>query len=69
MQAEYEIKMQMIKSKGRANRLFVNIPMPLAAALDLQAGERLRWQLISRDNLRLVRLDPPSPAKGLKKRT
>jgi hypothetical protein len=67
MQAEYEIKLQMIKSKGRANRLFVNIPMPLAAALDLQAGDRLRWQLISRDHLRLVRLQAPSPAKGLKK--
>ena len=67
MQAEYEVKMQMIRSKGRATRLFVNIPMPLAAALDLQAGERVRWQLISRDHLRLVRLEAPSPARGLKK--
>ena len=40
MQAEYEMKMQVIRSKGRATRLFVNIPMPLAAALDIQAGER-----------------------------
>jgi hypothetical protein len=67
MQAEYEMKMQVIRSQGQASRLFVNIPMPLAAALDIQAGERVRWQLLSRSDLRLVRLEAPSPAKGLKK--
>ena len=67
MQAEYEMKMQVIRSKGRATRLFVNIPMPLAAALDIQAGERVRWQLLGRDELRLVRLEAPTPTKGLKK--
>src|SRR5512138_3546573 len=66
MQAEYEMKVQVIRSKGRAARLFVNIPMPLAAALDIQAGERIRWQLLGRSDLRLVRLEAPSPAKGLK---
>jgi hypothetical protein len=30
--------------------------MPLAAALDLQAGERIRWQVLGRSDLRLVRL-------------
>lgn len=54
-------------SQGRASRLFVNIPMPLAAALDIQAGERVRWQLLGRCELRLVRLEAPTPAKGLKK--
>jgi hypothetical protein len=67
MQAEYEMKVQVIRSEGRAARLFVNIPMPLAAALDLQAGERIRWQLLGRSDLRLVRLEAPSPMKGLKK--
>jgi hypothetical protein len=67
MQAEYEMKMQVIRSQGRAARLFVNIPMPLAAALDLQAGERIRWQVLGRSDLRLVRLEAPSPTKGLKK--
>jgi hypothetical protein len=60
MQAEYEMKVQVIRSEGRAARLFVNIPMPLAAALDLQAGERIRWQVLGRSDLRLVRLEPPS---------
>jgi len=64
---EFEMKIQVIRSKGRATRLFVNIPMALAAALDIQAGERVRWQLLDRSNLRLVRLEAASPAKGIKK--
>jgi hypothetical protein len=67
MQAEYEMKVQVIRSKDRAARLFVNIPMPLAAALDLQAGERIRWQVLGRSDLRLVRLEAVSPTKGLRK--
>jgi hypothetical protein len=67
MQAEYEMKVQIIRSKGRATRLFVNVPLPLAAALDLQAGERVRWQLLARSDLRLIRLEPP-PAKKTPKR-
>jgi len=61
------MKVQVIRSQGRAARVFVNIPMPLAAALDVQAGERVRWQLLGRSDLRLVRLEAPSPVKGLKK--
>ena len=61
------MKVQVIRSKGRATRLFVNVPLPLAAALDLQAGERVRWQLLARSELRLIRLEPPSTKKRLKK--
>jgi hypothetical protein len=67
MQAEFEMKVQMIRSKGRATRLFVNVPLPLAAALDLQAGERVRWQLLARSDLRLIRLHPPQAKKPSKK--
>lgn len=67
MQAEFEMKVQVIRSKGRATRLFVNIPLPLAAALDLQAGERVRWQLLARSDLRLIRLEAPVPSKKPKK--
>ena len=67
MQAEFEMKVQVIRSQGRATRLFVNIPLPLAAALDLQAGERVRWQLLARSDLRLIRLEAP-PAKKPSKR-
>lgn len=67
MQAEFEMKVQVIRSKGRATRLFVNIPLPLAAALDFQAGERVRWQLLTRSDLRLVRLEAPPFRKRSKK--
>jgi hypothetical protein len=67
MQAQFEMRVQVIRSQGRAARVFVNIPMSLAAALDIQAGERVRWQLLGRSDLRLVRLAAPTPAKGLKK--
>ncbi len=66
MQTQYEIKVQVIRSKGRAARVFVNIPMPLAAALDIQAGERVRWQLLGRSELRLVRLESTNPSESLK---
>ncbi len=68
MQAQFEMKVQVIRSKGRATRLFVNIPLPLAAALDFQAGERVRWQLLDRSDLRLIRLEPPSAKKTVKRR-
>ena len=58
MQAEFVMKVQVIRSQGRATRLFVNVPLPLASALDLQAGERVRWQLLARSDLRLIRLNP-----------
>jgi hypothetical protein len=67
MQAQFEMKIQVIRSKGRATRLFVNVPLPLAAALDLQAGEKVSWQLLTRSDLRLIRLNPP-PAKKTRKR-
>ncbi len=67
MQAEFEMKVQVIRSKGRVARLFVNIPLPLAAALELQAGEPVRWQLLDRSDLRLFRLAPPTLKKRPKK--
>jgi len=43
--------------------------LPLAAALDLQAGERVRWQLLARSELRLIRLEPPPARKRVKKQS
>jgi len=61
MQAEYVMRVQVIRSKGQAPRFYVNIPLPLAAALDLEAGEEVQWQLLERADLRLKRL-APAPA-------
>ena len=62
MQAEYVMKVQVIKSRKQPPRFYVNIPLPLAAALDLGARELVQWQLLGRSDLRLVRLEAP-PAK------
>jgi hypothetical protein len=58
MQAQYVMKVQVIKSRKQPPRFYVNIPLPLAAALDLQASEPVQWQLLGRSDLRLVRLTP-----------
>jgi len=62
MQATYVMRVQVIRSKGQAARFFVNLPIPLAAALDIHAGEEVQWQLLGRSDLRLIRLAAP-PAK------
>ena len=58
--AQYVLRVQVIRSQGQAPRFFVNIPIPLAAALDFQAGELVQWQLLGRSDLRLHRLAAPA---------
>jgi len=62
MQAKYPMKVQVIRAKGVAPRFYINIPLPLAAALDLSAGELMQWQLLGRSDLRLRRLATPHPS-------
>jgi len=67
MQATYVMKVQVIRSKKQPPRFYVNIPLPLAAALDLEAGEEVQWQLLDRTDLRLRRMAPTKPSLGPKK--
>ena len=67
MQAEYVMKVQVINSQRRQPRFFVNIPLPLAAALDLAAGEQVQWQLLGRSDLRLRRLAAPPTSSRAEK--
>jgi hypothetical protein len=67
MQATYEIKVQAIRSKKQAPRFYVNIPLPLAAALDLTAGENVQWQLLGRGELRLLRQPKDKSRRGSRK--
>ena len=67
IQAEYLMKVQVIRSKRRPPRFFVNMPLPLAAALDLEAGEQVQWQILGRSDLRLHRL-VARPAKLKRKK-
>ena len=61
--AEDAIKVQAIRARKQSPRFYVNIPLPLAAALDLEAGEEVQWQLLAKSELRLVRLSPSRKSK------
>lgn len=58
MQAQYPVKVQAIRSKGRTDRFYVFIPLPLAAAIGLEAGEEFQWSLADRNTLAVQRLGP-----------
>jgi hypothetical protein len=66
MQAKYPLKVQAIRTKGTTPRFYVYFPLPLAAAIDMQAGEQVQWELLDRGELHLVRLD--TPASSTRKR-
>ena len=63
MQAKYPVKVQAIRSKGRTDRFYVFIPLPLAAAIGLTAGEEIQWSLSDRNTLAVQRLGP-DPAES-----
>jgi hypothetical protein len=57
--AAYPLRIQAIRTKGQNVRFFVYIPMPLAAALGVEGGEEVSWELLDRNELHLVRTAPP----------
>ena len=70
MQAQYPVKVQAIRSKGRTDRFYVFIPLPLAAAIGLEAGEEIQWSLSDRNNLSVERITTqasPPVEKNVKK--
>jgi hypothetical protein len=62
MSTPYPLKVQAIRTQGSTPRLYVYFPIPLAAAIGLDAGERVQWELLDRGELHLVRLTPPKPS-------
>lgn len=60
--ASYPLRIQAIRSKGQNLRFFVYLPRPLAAALGVQGGEYVSWELLDRKELHLVR-KVPAPVK------
>jgi hypothetical protein len=72
MQAQYPVKVQAIHSKGRTDRFYVFIPLPLAAAIGLEGGEEFQWSLVDRNSLSVHRLNKtqtPIQNKTEKKKT
>jgi len=61
MQTTYPLKIQAIRSKGQQPRLYVSFPLALAAAIGLNPGDEVQWELLDRGELHLVRLGPPLP--------
>jgi len=61
------MRVQVIRTKGQAPRFYVNLPIPLAAALEIQGGEQVQWQLLGRSDLRLHRLHAPPASPRPKK--
>jgi hypothetical protein len=60
MQTKYLLKIQAIRSKGQQARLYVYFPLPLAAAIGIEAGEEVQWELLDRGELHLVRSKIPA---------
>jgi hypothetical protein len=61
MQTTYPLKIQAIRSQGQQPRLYVSFPLAIAAAIDLNPGDHVQWELLDRDELHLVRLTSPPP--------
>lgn len=66
----YPLKIQAIRSQGQQPRLYVSFPLALAAAIGLNPGDQVQWELLDRGELHLVRLQlPPPAAKGRSPKT
>ena len=55
---KYPIKVQAIRSKGQALRMYVTFPQALAAAIALEPGDTVQWELLDRGALHLILLNP-----------
>ena len=60
-QVKYALKVQAIRPKGQTPKLYVYFPIPLAAAIGLEPGEEVQWELLHRGELHLVRKKTPPP--------
>jgi hypothetical protein len=69
MQTTYPLKIQAIRSQGQQPRLYVSFPLALAAAIGLDPGDQVQWELLDRDELHLVRLAaaPPTTKRRARK--
>ena len=61
MQTTYPLRVQAIRSKGQQPRLYISVPLALAAAIGLEPGELVQWELLDRGELHLVRQTTPPP--------
>jgi hypothetical protein len=62
MPTSYPLRVQAIRSRGQNPRLYVSFPLALAAAIGLQPGEAVQWELLDRGELHLLRPNTPAPS-------
>lgn len=58
----YPLRVQAIRSRGQKPRLYISFPLALAAAIGLEPGEEVQWELLERGELHLVRPNSPGSA-------
>ena len=56
MEVTYPLRVQAMRSRGQKPRLYVSFPLALAAAIGLEPGDEVQWELLHRAELHLVRL-------------
>jgi hypothetical protein len=61
MRTPCPLKIQAIRSQGQQPRLYVSFPLALAAAIGLDPGDQVQWELLDRHELHLVRLAAAPP--------
>jgi hypothetical protein len=61
MPLTYPLRVQAIRSRGQAPRLYISFPGALAAAIGLEPGEEVQWELLDRGELHLVRPNAAPP--------
>src|ERR1044071_437587 len=68
MSTTYPLKVQAMRSQGQQPRFYVSFPLALAAAIGLQGGETVQWELLDRGELHLVRPEAPPPRTSRRRR-
>jgi hypothetical protein len=62
MPTSFPLRVQAIRSRGQNPRLYVSFPLALAAAIGLEPGEQVQWELLDRGELHLQRPNAPVPS-------
>lgn len=61
-QPSFVVKVQEMRAKNQNPRYYLYLPVALASALGIKAGEEMSWEVLDRDELHLVRLQAPEPS-------
>jgi hypothetical protein len=70
MEVTYPLRVQAMRSRGQKPRLYVSFPLALAAAIGLEPGDEVQWELLDRGELHLLRVKTvPVAAKSTSRKS